>query len=88
MHTHPSQEIVDIVQIRAQTEGISLSADALKAIAEIGSRTSLRFVMQLLMPATMIAEANRVSTVDKHHITEAATLFVDSKTSKLPSWSG
>lgn len=44
------EEIVKILGIRAQTEELKLSEDALGLLGMIGSRTSLRFAVQLLSP--------------------------------------
>merc|ERR1712182_92626 len=48
-------EIVQVVNIRAQTESLSIEADALELLGEIGVNTSLRYVVQLLTPASIMA---------------------------------
>merc|ERR1712037_613271 len=47
------KEIVRILSIRATTEGLTLSADGLSKLGEMGARTSLRFANQLLTPANI-----------------------------------
>merc|ERR1712032_560207 len=52
------REVVQILAIRATTEGLTLSADALSKLGGIGSCTSLRYATQSLTPARIIAETN------------------------------
>lgn len=42
------EDIVQILAIRATTEGITISAEALAELGAIGQGTSLRYVVQLL----------------------------------------
>ena len=74
-------EIIQIIGIRALTEGIELQDEALVEIGKIGARTSLRFVVQLLTPARILAECAGRKSVAKEDVDETATLFFDSKTS-------
>ena len=50
------KEMITIISIRAVTEGIELQDDALAEIGIIGARTSLRYCIQLLAPARILAE--------------------------------
>ena len=68
------EEMVQIVSIRAETESIQVSEEALAAMGEIGARTSLRYAVQLLTPGNILAQtAGRVEEVDE--------LFKDAKAS-------
>ena len=58
-------EIIHILGIRCQTEGINLDDDALAELGKIGSKTSLRFVVQLLTPSKMLSDSQGKSTVTK-----------------------
>jgi len=51
--THPYEpdEIRRIVRIRALTEGVQLTDAAIDRVAEHGVRISLRYCLQLLVPA-------------------------------------
>ena len=49
------KEIVRILSIRATTEGLTLSAEALSKLGEMGARTYLRFANQLLSPVRKLA---------------------------------
>ncbi|KAF2760632.1 TIP49-domain-containing protein [Pseudovirgaria hyperparasitica] len=79
--THPynSQEIDQIVRIRARTENLTLSEDAFAKVGELGVSVSLRYALQLLSPANVLAkvsgrEAGKVERVD---VEEAEGLFWD-----------
>merc|ERR1711953_1021810 len=51
-------EIVQVVNIRSQTEGLEIEEDALVQLGEIGANTSLRYVVQLLTPASILAKTS------------------------------
>ena len=74
-------EIVEIIAIRAVTEGIALQQDALAHLGYIGSQTTLRYVMQLLQPANILAVSNGRSELIRQDVEEAATLFFEGKQS-------
>lgn len=70
-----------ILEIRAQTEGISIDSSALDQLAKIGAETSLRYIVQLLTPSRILAQSNGRSIINGDDITEANTLFLDAKSS-------
>jgi RuvB-like protein 1 (pontin 52) len=75
------EEMVQIVSIRAETEGLEVEEEALAAMGEIGSRTSLRYSVQLLTPASILAKTagrERICAVD---VEETDELFFDAKAS-------
>ncbi|XP_046668169.1 ruvB-like helicase 1 [Homalodisca vitripennis] len=74
-------EIEQILRIRAQTEGISVDPEALQVLSDIGSRTTLRYVVQLLTPAFLTARVNGRSSIAKEDVQEAGDLFLDAKSS-------
>lgn len=74
-------EIVQILAIRCATEGIEIEEDALAHLASIGTRTSLRFVVQLITPAFVLAGTLGKSKITDDEINEVSTLFFDGKTS-------
>merc|ERR1711957_874170 len=57
------EDIVEVVNIRAQTEGLSVEEDALVLLGEIGANTSLRYVVQLLTPGSVLAITNGRETI-------------------------
>ena len=49
--------MINIMSIRAVTEGIELEDDALAELGKIGAKTSLRYVVQLLTPCKILADS-------------------------------
>jgi len=74
-------EIVQVVSIRAQTEGLTIEDEALVLLGEIGANTSLRYVVQLLTPGMMLAKTSGRETITREDIEETDSLFFDAKSS-------
>ncbi|AHF80067.1 RuvB-like helicase [Thermococcus paralvinellae] len=76
INTEPykKEEIREIVKIRAREEGIEISDEAVEYLAELGEKTSLRYAVQLLAPASILANSKRV---EKEHIMKAEEYFAD-----------
>jgi len=85
INTQPqtAREIHLIIKVRAETEGIKLTEEALVKLASIGTETSLRHAIQLLQPAHILATTLNPadSTVTPDIINEASLLFLDAKSS-------
>ncbi|NXS77793.1 RUVB1 protein, partial [Erpornis zantholeuca] len=75
------QEMKQITKLRAQTEGINISEEALNHLGEIGTKTTLRYAVQLLTPANLLAKINGKDSIEKEHIEEINELFYDAKSS-------
>lgn len=75
------EQIINILSIRASTEGIELDESALAELGKIGAKTSLRYVIQLLTPSKIIAETQGRSVVCSKDIVESYDLFSDAKRS-------
>jgi RuvB-like protein 1 len=75
------EEMVQIVSIRAETEGIQVAEDALAAMGEIGARTSLRYAVQLLTPGNIIAKTAGREVIVSSDVEEIDELFKDAKAS-------
>jgi len=67
--------------IRCATENIEIEEDALAHLATIGTKTSLRYVVQMITPASVLAETLGKSKVSKDEVIEINGLFFDAKTS-------
>ncbi|XP_071443527.1 ruvB-like helicase 1 [Hetaerina americana] len=74
-------EMEQILRLRAATEGLSVDDDAFSLLGEIGSRTSLRYTVQILTPAALTARVNGRTTITKEDVEEVAKLFLDCKAS-------
>jgi RuvB-like protein 1 (pontin 52) len=75
------EEIQIILGIRAKTEGIAISADALVRLSEIGGKTSLRYAIQLLTPSFVLTKINGREEISTDDVEEINDLFYDSKSS-------
>jgi len=75
------KEIRRILEVRAKAEKVKLSPEALDYLTEIGVKTSLRYVIQLLAPASEIAKEEKSKEIKRTHIETAEKLFVDVKKS-------
>uniref|UniRef100_A0A8C8YYT3 RuvB-like helicase n=1 Tax=Prolemur simus TaxID=1328070 RepID=A0A8C8YYT3_PROSS len=75
------QEMKQIIKIRAQTEGINVSEEALNHLGDIGTKTTLRYSVQLLTPANLLAKINGKDGIEKEHVEEISELFYDAKSS-------
>ena len=74
-------EIVQILAIRCATENIEIEEDALATLAAVGTRTSLRFVVQLISPAFVLAQTLGKLKISKDEVEEIQGLFYDGKAS-------
>jgi len=75
------QEIVQILAIRAQVEGIAVDDEAYATLGEIGVRSTLRYAVQLLTPANVVVKTNGRDEIGKDDIEELDSLFYDAKSS-------
>jgi RuvB-like protein 1 (pontin 52) len=75
------EEMVQIVSIRAETENLTIEEDALVTLGEIGAKTSLRYAVQLLTPARIIAQTSGRETITAADAEEIDELFYDAKAS-------
>jgi len=74
-------EITQVVSIRAVTEGLEIEEEALTLLGEIGANTSLRYVVQLLTPASIMAKTAGREVITRDDIEEIDSLFYDAKSS-------
>lgn len=78
---YSQSETVQILRIRAQTEGIQISDESLVILGEVGVKTTLRYAIQLLTPASILARINGRDTIAPEDIQEINELFYDAKSS-------
>jgi len=81
--TYPygAEDIKTIVRIRAKTEGLDIDEGAIDAIAEVGVRSSLRYALQLMTPAGIVAKSVGRIRVEVADVRECQDLFIDAFTS-------
>ncbi len=72
-----AEEIREIIKIRASEEEIEITDGALEELVKIGVETSLRYAVQLMEPARIIAMNNGRSKVTVEDVKKARSLFID-----------
>ena len=72
-----AEEIREIIKIRASEEEIEITDEALEELVKIGVETSLRYAIQLMEPARIIAMNNGRSKVTVEDVKKARSLFID-----------
>ncbi|KAF2664094.1 AAA family ATPase pontin [Microthyrium microscopicum] len=87
-HSYNPAEIASIVRTRAKTEGISIADAALDKVAGIGTKVSLRYALQLLAPAAVLARVKigapagaTKGQVSVEDVEECEDLFLDASRS-------
>lgn len=73
------EEMIQILAIRAQIEGIEMDSEALAMLGALGEETSLRHAAALLTPAAVLAKTNGRDQVTPPDLNEVAFLFRDAK---------
>ncbi len=75
------EEMMQIVALRAEVEGIQLDESGLRSLGEVGSRTSLRYAVQMLTPSRILAETCGRKMVTEADVHEVDMLYFDAKAS-------
>jgi TBP-interacting protein len=75
------KEIRKIIETRANSEKVDLEKEALDYLTDIGTKTSLRYAIQLIAPAFEVAKEKKSKKIKKEHIATVEKLFVDVKKS-------
>lgn len=74
-------ELVEIVKLRLQVEKLTMQSNAIVHLANIGTRTSLRYILQLLSPCNTLAQTQGRDEITIDDVTQASELFLDAKAS-------
>eukprot|EP00593_Proboscia_inermis_P000828 CAMPEP_0171292864 /NCGR_PEP_ID=MMETSP0816-20121228/873_1 /TAXON_ID=420281 /ORGANISM="Proboscia inermis, Strain CCAP1064/1" /LENGTH=454 /DNA_ID=CAMNT_0011763043 /DNA_START=279 /DNA_END=1643 /DNA_ORIENTATION=- len=77
------EEMVQIVTIRAEVEGVEIDEAGLAYIGTVGNRTSLRFAVQMLTPSRIIAETSGRTSITVADVKEVDELYFDGKASAV-----
>jgi len=78
---YSEEEIRQIISIRADEEEIALTKEALEELTKIGVQRSLRYAVQLMVPAKIIASRNGRNNISREDVIEASTKFIDLRSS-------
>lgn len=83
VRTYPYKldEVRHILETRCKIEGIDVEAQALEKLAQEGVNSSLRYALQLLTPASIIAKMRGRTQIEVDDIGEMNGLFLDAKRS-------
>ncbi len=74
-------EIREIVKIRANEIDVKLDEDAIVLLTKLGVENSLRYAVQLIEPAYIVAQRKGRESIKSEDIEEVSKLFSDSKRS-------
>jgi len=76
------EEMAQVIALRAKTEGIEIEADALVSLSQIGERATLRYAVQLLTPANIIARMNGRTSIAPGDIEEVRAISMCGKSAR------
>merc|ERR1711907_150395 len=76
-----AEDMMQILKIRAETESIPVDEEALSKMAEIGATATLRYIVQMLTPAFLLAKIAGKQAVGVDEVEEINELFMDAKSS-------
>ncbi|KAK0537773.1 RuvB ATP-dependent DNA helicase pontin [Tilletia horrida] len=75
------EDIREVLKVRIKIEGLQVEEDALDKLTEEGVRSSLRFALQLLTPASILSQAAGRESITVADVSEADVLFIDARRS-------
>lgn len=82
-HAYTPEQVRHIIQLRAKTESLQIADAALARFAEHGVNVSLRYALQLLAPAKILARVNGQVEITVHEVEECEDLFIDARRSAV-----
>jgi len=74
-------EMQEILTIRATTEKLEIAEPALQQLSQIATSASLRYAVQMLTPAHILAETMGRSVIEEQDVSMVNDLFLDGKAS-------
>lgn len=76
-HPYAPDELKTIIRLRAKTEALAIAEPALETVAEYGVKVSLRYALQLLTPASILARVAGKKEIERDEVDECVDLFID-----------
>lgn len=76
-HAYESEEIRQILDIRAKEEEVDVTADALALLTKIGKEKGLRYASNLIATSTLLSQKRKAKTVDIEDVERSFDLFYD-----------
>lgn len=80
---YDSNQIAKVLQLRANIEGLRLGTGVTERLVQEGDARSLRYVLQLLTPASILASLAGRTQIELEDVSELDELFYDAKTSAI-----
>jgi len=80
---YSEEEMIQIIKLRAATEGLAVEDEATLVLGKIGTKATLRYAVQLLTPAAVNAKICGRSNIVKEDIKDMTEIFMDAKSSAL-----
>jgi len=74
-------ETQKILKIRCEEEDVDMADDALELLTRIGMETSLRYVIHMIIAASLVSQKRKADQVEIEDIKRVYSLFVDVKRS-------
>uniref|UniRef100_A0A7S1N6M8 RuvB-like helicase n=1 Tax=Eutreptiella gymnastica TaxID=73025 RepID=A0A7S1N6M8_9EUGL len=74
---YKKSECLDIIKIRCEEEDIEMEDDASALLASLVNKTSLRYVLQLITTANLVAQKRKSSVVELEDVKRVYHLFQD-----------
>jgi len=78
---YEEQDIQQIIQIRCEEEDVTLTAEALSVLTSMAVQTTLRYGLNLISCAQVLARKRKAERVDVEDLRRAYTYFMDEKRS-------
>lgn len=80
-HAYNSDEIKQILAIRAQEEEVDVSPDALGLLTKIGQEAGLRYASNLIITSSLLSNKRKAKAVEIEDVERSYRLFYDPKRS-------
>eukprot|EP01006_Ploeotia_vitrea_P065806 TRINITY_DN93847_c0_g1_i1.p2 TRINITY_DN93847_c0_g1~~TRINITY_DN93847_c0_g1_i1.p2 ORF type:complete len:474 (-),score=48.71 TRINITY_DN93847_c0_g1_i1:2454-3875(-) len=74
---YAENEIREIIKIRAEEEDVEMEDEALKTLAGLGKKVSLRYALQLITISSLVTQNRKGGMVAREDVTKAYGLFQD-----------
>ncbi len=78
---YSAEEVQTIISLRSKLEGLTLTEGAAEKVAKNGVDVSLRYALQLLTPAGILARVGGRKEIDVADVEECEDLFIDARRS-------
>ena len=76
-HPYESEEIKQILAIRAQEEEVDVTPDALALLTKIGKEAGLRYASNLIATSTLLSQKRKAKSVGMEDVQRSFKLFYD-----------